>query len=316
VRRLAILAIATAASVAFSLGHTRPARATAGQQNPGNGASVEHADPGGWWAGGVEADDELSATVTHKDVVDDDGDVSPSGGGSAGPERSTSCETYEAPGGPGGGGYSENGALTPVTGDFVEDDWYYSNCTYDDTGELAGSEYWQYSPNDAVNPGPDLEAMARRAHDQVPFTYPAPMTSPGIDVDQITGLPTWLWIDPADWHPLSARSELSGFWVEVTAEPQRVIWDMGDGTVIECDGPGTPYDPAVPDDAQSTDCEHIFQDVSADEPDGRYAASATVDWAVSWEASTGATGELADTSRTTTFGLTVTERQAVVTYGS
>lgn len=37
-------------------------------------------------------------------------------------------------------------------------------------------------------------------------------------------------------------------------------------------------------------------------------------WSVDWEASTGATGTLTDASRTTTFALTVTERQAVVTY--
>ncbi len=90
---------------------------------------------------------------------------------------------------------------------------------------------------------------------------------------------------------------------------------MGDGETITCDGPGTPYDPAVADEAQSTACSHVYQDTSVDEPDGRYAASVTVEWSVDWGSSTGATGTLADASRTTTFALTVTERQAVVSYG-
>ena len=58
---------------------------------------------------------------------------------------------------------------------------------------------------------------------------------------------------------------------------------MGDGETVTCDGPGTPYDPAVADDAQSTECSHVYQDTSVGEPDGRYPASVTVDWSVDWD---------------------------------
>jgi hypothetical protein len=196
----------------------------------------------------------------------------------------------------------------------VEGDWYYQSCRYIDTGELAYSSYWQYTPDDAASPGPDLAAMARQAYDEVPLVFPTPSTSPGIGVDQITGLPTWLWIDPRGWAELSARAEIPGFWVEVSASPRQVVWDMGDGETVTCDGPGTPYDQSRPDDEQSTTCSHVYQVVSSDESDGRYAASVTVVWSVGWRASTGATGVLADASRTTSFAMTVTERQAVVTY--
>ncbi len=223
------------------------------------------------------------------------------------------CEAYEAPGGPGGGA-SEQGALVPAVPPLVEGDWYYQTCIDAETGELLSSGYWQYTPGDPANPGPDLEALARRAFDEVAFVFPQPVSSPAIDGEQITGLPTWLWIDPGGWRDLTARADLAGFWVEVTAKPQRVVWDLGDGGEVVCNGPGTPYDPSVADDAQSTDCEHIYQFVSAGEPGGRYAASATLEWSITWRASTGATGVLADASRTTTFGMTVTELQAVVTY--
>jgi hypothetical protein len=266
-------------------------------------------------AGVARSDRNLSATVTYDEVAETGGSSSGGGGGGAvAPRRASTCEVYVTPGGPDGAG-TENAARTPLgAGGLVEGDWYYTSCRYDDNGELDYAAYWQYTPADPVNPGPDMEALARRAYDQVPLTFPVPRTSPAIGLEQITGLPTWLWVDPAGWQPLSARAELAGFWVEVTAEPQRVTWDMGDGTVVECDGPGTAYDISLADGAQSTDCQHTYQVVSTDEPAGQYPTSATITWAVTWRASTGDTGVLADASRTTTFGLTVSERQAVVTY--
>ncbi|HEX6419413.1 MAG TPA: hypothetical protein VFZ77_13010, partial [Acidimicrobiales bacterium] len=202
-----------------------------------------------------------------------------------------------------------------LDGPMTEGAWYYTVCRFADTGATSYADYWQYTPGDPANPGPDLAALARQARDQVPFTHPVPATSPAIALEQITGLPTWLWIDPAGWRTLAARAEIPGFWVEATATPRRVVWDMGDGTRVTCDGPGTPYDPAVPDADQRTDCSHVYQHVSAGRPGGRVAASATIEWSVSWRASTGAGGDLAGASRTTSFDLTVTERQAVVTYG-
>jgi len=262
---------------------------------------------GGSYAGATSSDDKLTASVSYRELVGTSGD----GPRRSAPTRPVTCQVQEVPGGPDGGG-SENDTLTPFSGAYVDAAWYYQTCRYLDTGELASSNYWQYTPGNPANPGPDLAAMARQAYDEVPFGFPVPVTSPGIDIDQITGLPTWLWIEPASWTELSARAEIPGFWVEVTARPQRVVWDMGDGETVTCDGPGTPYDPAVADGAQSTDCSHVFQHTSVDEPDGQYAASVTVEWSVAWESSTGAGATLAGASRTTTFALTVTERQAVV----
>jgi hypothetical protein len=283
---------------------------SAGAQTPPETATV---GSGGAFEGALESDDNLSATVTY-DVA---AGVHAPSGGSAGPaaaRRASTCEVYATPGGPLGEG-TENMSRTPVgPGGLAEGEWYYTSCRYDDNGELDYAAYWQYTPADPANPGPDLEALARRAYDQVPLTFPVPRTSPAIDLEQITGLPTWLWVDPASWRPVSARAELAGFWVEVTAEPRRVTWNMGDGTVVQCDGPGTAYDLSSADDAQSTDCDHVYQVVSAEEPAGRYLASARMTWAVTWRASTGAAGVLADASRTTTFDLVVSERQAVVTY--
>jgi hypothetical protein len=266
---------------------------------------------GNAWANVSASDDKLSASVSYQDLVG-----SPGGPGARpiAPTRPVTCEVHEAPGGPDGGG-SENDTLGPFAGAYVEAAWYYQTCRYLDTGQLASSNYWQYTPGNPANPGPDLAALARQAYDEVPLAFPVPVTSPGIDVDQITGLPTWLWLEPGSWAELSARAEIPGFWVEVTAHPERVVWDMGDGETVTCDGPGTPYDSAIDDDAQSTDCSHVYQHTSVEESGGQYRARVTIEWSVDWESSTGAGAALPDASRTTTFALTVSERQAVVSYG-
>lgn len=261
----------------------------------------------------ARADDKLTASVSYQQVTGAPGSSVEGAAGPASPRRHLACEVYEAPGGPDGGG-SEHDTLSPFSGTYVDQEWYYQTCRDTGTGELVRSSYWRYASADPVNPGPDLAAMARQAYDEVPFPHPVPRTSPGIDVEQVTGLPTWLWLEPGSFTELSARAEIPGFWVEASAHPEAVAWDMGDGDSITCDGPGTPYDPARDDDAQRTDCSHVYLQTSDGQPGGQFQASVTVRWSVRWQASTGAAGILADATRTTTFGLTVTERQAVVAY--
>ncbi|HET6949134.1 MAG TPA: hypothetical protein VFI47_02100 [Acidimicrobiales bacterium] len=226
--------------------------------------------------------------------------------------RKRVCETFAAPGGR--EARSENQNLAPVPGGLVEGEWYYSSCKYVDTGELASSRYWQYTPGAPGGPGPDLGELADIAYDQIPLAFPVPRTSPAIEIRQITGLPTWLWVDGA-WAPQIAEASLAGLTVTVTATPRHIVWDMGerDRSPLTCTGPGTPFVPELGDD-QHTDCSYVYQWVSAAEPDGVYRASATMVWDVTWHASTGQTGVLAPASRTTTFDLTVAELQAVVCY--
>jgi hypothetical protein len=231
--------------------------------------------------------------------------------GARSPSRPRSCQVHWSPGGL--AARTENQPLVPAVGPLTESEWYYQACHYTDTGELYYSSYWQYTPGAPAAPGPDLGQMAREAFDAMDLRFPVPYTSPLIDVDQIVGLPTWFWIDPAGWQPAPARAELPGFWVEVTATPRHVVWDTGDGGSVTCDGPGTPYDLAG-GDGQWTDCSHVFQYDSSGEPGGRYSLSATIVWDIAWTASTGARGDLADASRQTSFDLSVTEMEAVVSY--
>lgn len=204
--------------------------------------------------------------------------------------------------------------LDAASDSLAEGEWYYLECRWVDNDEIDFADLWQYDPADPES-GPSPEALARQAYDQVPLVVPQPRTSPPADAEQLVGFPVWLWIDPAAWQVFNAEAAIPGLSVTVTAMPRQVSWDMGDGTQFTCVGPGTPWDPAG-GDGQTTDCEHTYQFVSADEPDGRYRLTATVTWSVAWQASTGESGTLADASRTATLRLDVSERQAVVAYGS
>ncbi|HEY8524612.1 MAG TPA: hypothetical protein VIL48_06600, partial [Acidimicrobiales bacterium] len=241
------------------------------------------------------------------------------GGGREAPQaavRPKTCRTYHLPGStqPLSAERAIRDQLASTDGALVEGEWYYLECRWDDTGEVDYAERWQYDPADPTA-GPSPETLARQAYDQVPLVVPQPRTAPPADVEQLVGFPIWLWVEPAVWRTFTAEATIPGLSVTVTATPRRLVWDMGDGTRFACAGPGTPWDPAG-GAGQTTDCSHTYQFVSAGEPGGRYRASVTATWAVSWRASTGEAGTLADASRTATFGLTVGERQAIVRYGA
>lgn len=188
-----------------------------------------------------------------------------------------------------------------VDGGLVEGTYYWLTCD-DAAGNQVVARFFQYEPGVSVI---DPASLAERARSELAITYPEPRTSPAIDIDQIVGIETWLWIDPSAWQPLTATAAIPGLSVTATATPKQVTWDMGDGTIVTCHGPGTPYDDARSPSSQTTDCGHVYQYA------GRYDATATMTWSVSWSASDGTNGNLADVTRTTRFPLTVIQRQAV-----
>jgi hypothetical protein len=264
---------------------------------------------GTWVTGG----DKPAVEITYVELVEAGVGERGTPGSVVPPARRRRCELHAAPAGP-GGTQGENQHLPALAGGLIEGEWYYQSCHYLDTGELASSRYWQYTPGQPATPGPDLAELARQAYDEIPLAFPVPHTSPAIDIRQLTGLPTWLWVDPATWQAQWASATLAGFTVEVTATPDRLVWDLGDRTApVTCSGPGTAFDPAGGDD-QRTDCSHVYQFVSTNEPGGVYRAAATMVWSVTWAASTGATGSLGETRRTTRFDLRVEDLEAATCY--
>ncbi|MDZ7733736.1 MAG: hypothetical protein U5R31_12270 [Acidimicrobiia bacterium] len=68
------------------------------------------------------------------------------------------------------------------------------------------------------------------------------------------------------------------------------------------------YEPA----RTESDCTHTYQRSSRHEPDGTYAAEATVTYEITWSATTGEGGDLGTLARSTTIPVTVQEAQALV----
>ncbi|MGW9121980.1 hypothetical protein ACWGRV_36145 [Streptomyces sp. NPDC055663] len=98
--------------------------------------------------------------------------------------------------------------------------------------------------------------------------------------------------------------------VTATAKVAAIRWDMGDGTTITCNGPGTPYT-ADHGNSTSPDCGHRYKRSAADQPDGRYKGTATATWTVTWTApALNDGGEFTET-RQTAFTVAVGEVQVL-----
>lgn len=160
--------------------------------------------------------------------------------------------------------------------------------------------------------GVDPQALARRARDRVRVPAPAVGTSPPVSEGALVNVPTWLWVDRSLWRPFSVTVTAGGVTVTATAVPQRVEWATGDGGHLTCAGPGTPYDPARPPEAQSTDCAWTYRRSSAGSAGDAFTVTATVVYTVSWVV-VGAPGGggLGELRRSSSVRLAVKEIQAV-----
>jgi hypothetical protein len=185
----------------------------------------------------------------------------------------------------------------------VEGQAYLLVCYAVPSGDIDLVQVITYQPGVNIITGGTL---ANQALKELPLLYPRPRTAPPTTVKQVVGIRTWMWVDPADWHPIAATASIPGLAATVTATPTKTIWDMGDGTTVVCNGPGTVYDPAKPDADQHSDCSHTYQH------DGPYNVRATIVWSVSWTATNGTGGNLGTVQRTTQFAINVEQRQAVI----
>jgi hypothetical protein len=116
------------------------------------------------------------------------------------------------------------------------------------------------------------------------------------------GVPVWLWV-AGGFPTQSATASAQGVSVTITARMSAVSWSMGDGTIVRCTNPGTPYT-ASRGWADSPDCGHRYR------KQGTYPVTATATWtAVFTGAYTGA-----DTTTTSnTVNLRIGEYQVLVT---
>jgi hypothetical protein len=164
------------------------------------------------------------------------------------------------------------------------------------------------SPQPAL---PDPAVLAQRAVQQLGLAGPDIQTSPPTGTDQVVGLPTWLWtqVSATTWGSHSATAAVPGESVTATATAEQIVWGLGDGTTITCNGPGTPYQPTMDPLGASPTCGHTYTASSAGRPAQAYPVTATTTWSVHW-AGAGVQGQLT-LQRSSQTTLRVVEAQAV-----
>lgn len=182
--------------------------------------------------------------------------------------------------------------------------WYRKVCT-DETGAQTATVVW-------VPPRPvDPRALAEDATDRAPIPLPAVRLSPPAGVDQVVNVPTMMWIDAAQWQPVTSSASAGAVTATATAVPEAVMWSMGNGDTVTCAGPGTPYRPGT-ESPTPAGCSYTFRRSSARAPGGAFTVGATVTWRVSWAAA-GAPGggSLGTVTRTSQIPVRVAEIQAL-----
>jgi hypothetical protein len=137
----------------------------------------------------------------------------------------------------------------------------------------------------AEAPGfPTVAQLAQQAMERLPLVGAEIGIAPSPEGVGLVGLHVWMWTDntEATWGPVSVSVPGPGITVTAQGQATHIEWDMGDGTTVVCDGPGTPYDPSYGDEPSPTGCSHVYAAPSRDQPDGRYQVTATTDWQVEW----------------------------------
>ena len=159
---------------------------------------------------------------------------------------------------------------------------------------------------------PDPRVLAAQAVSKLVLPTPAIESSPGGGAPQTVELPTWAWLPPAQWAPLSATASVPGESVTATATPIAVTWTWGDGSTTVCHSSGTPYVKGVSDPAAaSPDCGHTYRQTSAEAPNQQFPVTATLAWTVAWNGAR-QSGTFANLTTTATAHWTVRQIQSLI----
>ena len=112
--------------------------------------------------------------------------------------------------------------------------------------------------------------------------------TPPSGTEGLVSLPTWLWAESPSQHqwasqgkPRTLTASAGPVWVTAKAYVSRIVWDMGDGSTVSCDGPGERYRKSF-GAARSASCGYVYYASSGDMPDRSYQVTARSYWVVDW----------------------------------
>lgn len=150
---------------------------------------------------------------------------------------------------------------------------------------------------------------------------PAVHLAPPADANVVT-VGTWIWIDRSWWRAVSATAWLPTpdgiVWARTTATPVRTTFrtedsllDGGAPQSVVCNGPGDEWSWGSGDEGMSS-CSYTYRHASSNQPGGRFDASVSVEWSISWESNVGSGGSLPPHTTTVPLRVTVQELHALV----
>lgn len=161
---------------------------------------------------------------------------------------------------------------------------------------------------------PDPGELAQEAVGLLPLETAEVRTAPQNPARSYVGVENWLWVPESQWAILTETVTAGDTSVTVTAEPDRVLWDMGPGAK-SCYDPGRVWESGMTDEAATT-CGYTYVVTSQSAPDGAFALAATIRYQVDWVctgACTSSTGTLGLVDAPAGTGaLRVLQRQTVV----
>lgn len=195
-------------------------------------------------------------------------------------------------------------------GNYPDGAVYQSTCP----GVPGSGGGWVWRPTAPPGYGGQPGALAQLANEAISrlaLSGPDIGLAPDPSKMGLVGLPVWMWsrVAPATWGPQSATASLPGLSVTATARAMRIVWSMGDGQDVTCDGPGTPY---VRSEGQTSSptCGYVYTSSSAGQPDATYTVTATTTWDIQWSGSGGA-GQVTQT-RASSVRVRIGELQVLV----
>lgn len=161
----------------------------------------------------------------------------------------------------------------------------------------------------------DPAVLAQNALDSMRFETANVQVTPPPDLYTYVNVDNWLWVPHGQWRTLSLTVTAGATSVTVTAEPQRVEWNMGPETV-SCMDAGKQWRKGMSDEAK-TSCSYAYK--SLEDPEGEeHEVSARIEYAASWTCSGAcltSSGDLGEVLAPAgeTASVTVYQRQTVVT---
>jgi hypothetical protein len=167
---------------------------------------------------------------------------------------------------------------------------------------------WSATPPPGFGALPSPAQLAARAVNALNIKGPQIGSAPRVDGSGLVGLPVWLWteVTPETWGPLTATAAVPGLSVTATATGTSIVWDMGDGHSVTCDGAGTPYDGRA---SGSPTCGYRYTTSSRSMPGGRYTVTGTTTWTIAWTG--GGQSDTLTVTRASTTTIQIDELQVV-----